>query len=233
MTHSQTRLLVASGIIAILILGIWITISSFSSSPDETRELSNEPSEADIGQLQAEKRQEREQASEAILKEHGARIQRLIELADTPDRDEFRYSDWHDSKHLAILLLAELRAGEAVDVLLEHLEYKNFHDIMTSYVSLAERHPAAEALSKIGIPAIGPTIEKLGRSAPNSRASQLCCWVIKKVLGAKLARARLEMAIEEARDEAVKQNLKAALPYFKTEQEKAAEERARGEKGAR
>ena len=182
--------------------------------------------------MQAEKRQEREQASDAILKEHRALIKHLIELSDKPDRAEFHYSDWHDSKHLAMLLLAELRAAEAVDVLLEHLEYKNFHDIMTSHVSLWERHPAAEALSKIGMPAIGPTIDKLGRCPPNSRGSQLCSWIIKKVLGAKLARVRLELAIEEAREDAVKQNLKAALPYFKTHEEKAAEERARLQKDA-
>jgi len=78
--------------------------------------------------------------------------------------------------------------------------------------------------------AVGPTINKLGAYAPNSKGSELCCWLLKKILGVKLARLRLQTAIEETRDEAVKQNLTAALPYFKTNQEKAAEERARKKK---
>jgi hypothetical protein len=88
-----------------------------------------------------------------------------------------------------------------------------------------------EALSKIGMPAVGPTIKQLGSSAPNSEGGQLCCWIIKDVLGARLAKVRLEIAIEDARDPTAKQNLTAALPYFKTQKEKADEERARRKKG--
>jgi hypothetical protein len=138
---------------------------------------------------------------------------------------------WHDSKHLATLLLGSLRATQAVPVLLENIEYKNPRSIVvTSRLGKGGWHPAAEALSKIGMPAVGPTVEKLGDYAPKSKASEICCWVLKEILGVRLARLRLQIAIEETRDEAVKKNLTAALPYFKTDQEKAAEERARAAK---
>jgi hypothetical protein len=90
-----------------------------------------------------------------------------------------------------------------------------------------------EALSKIGIPAVGPTIGKVGSYPSKSQGSELCCWILKKILGVRLGRLRLQIAIEETRDQAVKENLIAALPYFKTEQEKAAEERAEREKEVR
>jgi len=214
---------VVSTIIAILILGVWATISTISSS-------SSEASRPDFGGLQAEKRQEREKTSEVILKEHQRLIQHLIELSDKPDPSEFSPYNWHDSKHLAILLLGDLRAAEAVDVLLEHLEYKNPRELIGSYTDLGGHYPAAEALSKIGMLAVEPTINKLAGYAQKNKSSELCCWVLKKILGVKLARARLQIAIEETRDPTVKKNLTAALPYFKTEQEKAAEERARRKK---
>jgi hypothetical protein len=60
-------------------------------------------------------------------------------------------------------------------------------------------------------PSVGPTIEKLAGYAPKSEGSGLCCWVLKKILGVRLGRVRLQIAIEEARDPTVKQNLTAAL----------------------
>ena len=177
-------------------------------------------------------------AAETIRKNWSDTIQQLISSAardvkplSSSDPENIRYPR-HDSKHLAILLVGDMRAAQAVPVLLDNLEYPNPREPAGSYPNVDGLYPAVEALSKIGMPAIGPTIQKLGRCPPNSRGSQLCCWIINKVLGAKLGRVSLEMAIEESRDEAVKQNLRAALPYFKTEQEKAAEERARLQKDA-
>ena len=53
---------------------------------------------------------------------------------------------------------------------------------------------------------------------------------MKEILGPKLGKVRLEMAIEETKDETVKKNLTEAVPYFTNQQEKSAEERARREK---
>lgn len=223
----ETRILVVSTIIAILILGAWVTVSTLYSAPPEISVPPSEPSMSNFSGLEAEKREDREKASELILKQHQRLVQHLIELSDKPDPLEFSPYEWHNSKHLAILLLGDLRAVEAVHVLLEHLEYKNPRNIMGSYMDLGGYFPAAEALSKIGMSAVRPTIEKLGSYTKDSQGRRLCCWILKEILGVRLARVRLQIAIEESRDSAVKKNLTAALPYFKTDQERAAEERTR------
>jgi len=194
------------------------------------------PAAGDIVGLRSENLKEREKAAEAIRKESVERINHLLEFASEkvqrlyPDDPASPYP-WHDSKHLATLLLGDLRAIQAVPILLENLEYKNPRSFIQGLLlDQGGWYPAAEALSKIGMPAVGPTIEKLGGYTADSLGHQLCCWVIKEVLGARLGRLRVEIAIEEARDETVRNNLAAVLPYFKTEQEKAAEERAEREK---
>jgi len=188
--------------------------------------------QTNVVDLTTENLNDREKAAEAIRKERVQLIKQLIGLAAEkverlhPDDPKSSYP-WRDSKHLAVLLLGDLRAVEAVPVLLENLEYKNPRSIVTEYLDKGGWYPAAEALSKIGMPAVGPTIDKLGVSAQKSKSSELCCWVLKKILGVRLARLRLQITIEETRDEAEKNNLTSVLPYFRTEQEKAAEERAR------
>jgi hypothetical protein len=77
---------------------------------------------------------------------------------------------------------------------------------------------------------VGPTINKLGAYPPEARGNLVCRWILREILGVRLARLSLQIAIEETKDETVKTTLTAALPYFKTEQEKAAEERARQKK---
>lgn len=183
----------------------------------------------DVAQLESSQLQEREKSAEGIRKQHEGLATRLLELAGEkvealPSSDaRFVEYPWHDAKHLAILLLGDLRAVEGVPVLLDNLEYKN---PKSRYVDepLDESgwYPAAESLSKIGMPAVGPTVETLGSYEPNSEGSKICRWIIKEVLGARLGKVRLQIAIEETRDPTVKKNLTAVLPYFKTPQEKAA-----------
>jgi len=190
--------------------------------------------------LKSMNQQEREKAAEAIREQHQQLIQELIELAavkvkpvpskSTQDVEYIR----HAAKHLAIVLLGDLHAVEAVPVLLDNLEYRNPHILVfTSYLEEGQLYPATEALSKIGMPAVGPVIDKLGKFSEQEKGYSICCWIIKEILGLRLGKVRLEMAIEEAKDETVRKNLTAALPYFKTDQEKADEERAQREKAGK
>jgi hypothetical protein len=184
--------------------------------------------------LKSERLEVREKAAEAIRQERAELIRELIKLAGQkveplPSSDpRFTEYPWHDSKHLAILLLGDLRAREAIEVLLENLSYKNPRSLVSgAYLERGGWYPSVEALSKIGMPAIVPTIGKLATYEQDGLGRQLCCWVINKVLGPRLGKLRIEIAIEETRDATAKKNLEAALGYFKTPEEKAAEERAR------
>jgi len=178
------------------------------------------PSKVHVSSLKSASMQGREKAAEAVRKQRSDFIKELLELAaekvesgpsSNPRLVEY---PWHDSKHLSILLLGDLRSLETVPVLLENLEYRNPIRIAGSYFGEGGWFPAAELLWKIGMPAIGPTIKKLGGYDEDGMGRRLCCWVIKKVLGEKLGRMRIEMSIEKSRDRGVKQNLDAALSYF-------------------
>jgi len=194
----------------------------------------------DISGLMAKDIKDREKAAEAIRKEHAELVKQLIELAakkvEPLPSDDPRFVEypWHDSKHLSILFLGDLRAVESIPVLLENLEYENPRTtIIDEPLDPGGLCPAAEALSKIGMPAVGPVIDKLGKYGEQEKGHIICCWIIKKILVPRLGKVRIEMAIEETKDETVKKNLTAALPYFKTQQEKATEERSRREKAGK
>ena len=239
---SPRILILAMGflVVAIAAFGIGLRWSHDDLQAKDASASKSETSAVEkcISGLTAENLKDREKVAEAIRNERAKLAKQLIELAaekvePLPSSDlRFVEYPWHDSKYLAILLLGELRTVEALPVLLENLEYKNPRRLEGSYLDTGGWYPAAEALSKIGMPAVEPTIKKLGGYAQKNKGSELCCWVLKKILGVKLARARLQIAIEETRDPTVKKNLTAALPYFKTEQEKAAEERARRKKAS-
>lgn len=237
-TLRNLMLVIGFCVVAIAAFTIGLSISSNDRQPADTSSSKSRKfhERADVSRLTVEILQERERTAEAIRQERTELLMQLIELADQevgrldPGDPRSPYP-WHDSKHLAILLLGEFRAAEAVSVLLENLEYKNPRTLYVSEpLEPGGWYPSAEALSKIGMPAVEPTIKKLGGYAQKNKGSELCCWVLKKMLGVKLARARLQIAIEETRDPTVKKSLTAVLPYFKTEQEKAEEERARRKK---
>jgi hypothetical protein len=182
---------------------------------------------------------EQENAERTIREKWADTIRQLIKMAaqdvkplSPSDPENIRYP-WHDSKHLSILLIGDMRSAEAIPVLLDNLGYRNPAELAGSYLGIGGLYPAAEALSKIGMPAVGPVIDKLASYPPKSQGSEICCWILREILGARLARVRLEIAIEESHDPAVKERLAAVLPYFKTDQEKAAEERARREKAGK
>ena len=236
----NTRILIlATGFLAVAIVAFTIGASSPHTVLQSADVTTSNPEKSNehtiIAGLTTNNRKEREKAAEDIRAQRADLIKQLLEFAGEkveqhPDNPEPFYP-WHDSKHLAILLLGDLRAVEAIPVLLENLEYENPRKLW-SLVDIGGGHPAAEALSKIGMPAVGPTINKLGAYPPEARVNLVCRWILREILGARLARLRLQIAIEETRDEAVKRNLSAAaaLPYFKTPEEKAAEERARQKK---
>lgn len=188
-----------------------------------------------LDELKADSIKRREKAVELIVKERKELVNELIRLA----KEEVEVVDpntplivypWHDSKHLAILLLGKLRAVEAVSVLVENIEYRNPRERWVRYGDIAGLYPAVEALSKIGMPAIGPTIEKLAEYHKDGRGRANCWCVITTVLGPKLGKLRLQLAIEEAEDETAKRNLRAAFSYFPRHREEAAEEKTREQK---
>jgi len=215
MKYLKCTSLVLCGIVCGMIVSYW-TMGAKGWQPAE-----------DLLRLQAEKREDREKARLSLNQGSQELIKGLVRLADQAHSGRASYSNWHSSKHLAIFAVGDLRAVDAVGVLIKDIEFFDPCDPVGSTLGWGERYPMAEALGKIGMPSVGPTIEKLQGYEKDGFGRRLCCWVINDVLGQKLGRIRLEMAIEVAKDPAAKKNLTAALAYFKTDEEKAAEERAK------
>lgn len=165
----------------------------------------------------------------AIVDDRQTDIKILIDLAGRePQGRRFKsggqeYVEYppQDTKHLAMLLLGDLRAPEGVSVLLRDIEYRVPKTPSRGYeLGLIEGpgwHPAVESLIKISMPSVGPVIGKLGGCADNSLGRRLCLVVLKDILGPRLAKARLEIGVEEAKDETARANLKAALEQFESQ----------------
>lgn len=184
---------------------------------------------------------DREYAAHAIRSARTELIKRLLGIVEAAGQSQRKPSmqepvehPWHESKHLAIFLLGDLRASDAIPRLLENINYLNPRTIYVSEpLDIGGWYPAAEALSKIGMPAVDPIVAALSQLDPKSKTADTCCWILREILGVKLARARIQIAIEETRDASVRERLQAAFPYFRTPQEKAAEERAAQNEAAR
>jgi len=193
---------------------------------------------AEVKDLKSSDLKQREAEANKIKKERQKMVSQLIELAKEDVKPIRKRTPnfpgvypWHDSKHLAIMLVGEFRAIEAIPVLIENIEYINPKSIVSDeMISIVDYSPSAEALVKIGMPTIEPVIEKLGTYDRDCLGRQICAWIIKEVLGVKLGRYKLQLAIEETKDAKVKKNLQAVLPGFKTLQEQLNAERTRREK---
>ena len=120
-------------------------------------------------------------------------------------------------EYLAIVLLGDIEANKAVPVLLDNLEYKNIYVVYSgSYTDPERLYPSAIALTKIGTPVIEPTIKKLSKFNKNEAGHKICCWILKEILGAKLAKASVQIAIDETLNVIEKQNLNDAISIINT-----------------
>lgn len=166
-------------------------------------------------------RQGRERTAQAIRDERTRVINDLIRVAATKEISPPEGAGgfpkdgvWHGAKHLAILLLGDLRASEAVPVLMRNLGYRNpektdLPRLRLKYSGFA--YPAANSLSKIGVPAVPPLLEELKTLEEAEPKRAICIWTLKSILGKELAKSYLGMAIKEAEDDKSRGNLKAAL----------------------
>jgi hypothetical protein len=178
----------------------------------------------DIDGLKSSSLKEREKTVAAIRQERDAAISQLLQLASQKIEPSFRTSTpfqeypWKDSKHLAILLLGDFRATEAVAVLIDNMEYYNPESKTASLQMRDSSFPAVGALIKIGMPAVDPVVRKLGSYEKECLGRDNCLWILKYILGDKLLRAELEIAIDEANTPEAKANLKQALAQWKRTQ---------------
>ena len=190
----------------------------------------------DLGGLKSKDKKERENTANLIRKNQKEMIQKLIEYAGekvNPISGEYPH---HDSKHLSIILLGDLRAIEAMPVLIDNLEYENTEYFSTlqyrGMPTTADKYPAVESLIKIGLPAVDPVIKKMASYDKEGLIKNHCVVILNGILDVRLAREKLKISIDESKDPIFKRNLENVLPLFKTKQEKFAEELAERKKSS-
>lgn len=163
----------------------------------------------------------RVRARTTILRERISLVQGLIDTvrcgtdANALTGMEILYGG---SKHLAILLLGDLRAPEAIPVLAVSImcRVRPLYGSYGATSTIVAQYPAADSLAKIGTPAVPTILARLGRCTdPLER--QICVWILTQIEGSDLAKFLVSKAIRECDVSFVKANLQAALEYFDKE----------------
>lgn len=181
-----------------------------------------QPERDPIELLQSADPAQRFAARSRIVQERRVLVQSLIKIArsgadETPSKraELLRLTS---PKCLAIKLLGEMRAEEAISSLVQNLTYRVDPRLggSSGRLEVGAWYPAAASLAKIGNPAMPNLLEFLGKSTdPVER--HLCVWILIRIDGRDVARFRVEKAIESSRLSQMKANLEAALEYFDKE----------------
>ena len=176
-----------------------------------------------IGSLQSADPTQRVSARTRILKERRSLVRSLMIIAQTQTRvtpsEQAELLRLTSPKYLAIRLLGELRAEEAIRTLLRNLTYYVDMSIAGSLGGrgLGARYPAAGSLAKIGNPAVPKLLGFLSGSTDRLEP-HLCVWTLIRIEGRDVARLRVEKATKDCRPYGnAKANLEAALEYFEKE----------------
>jgi len=107
---------------------------------------------------------------------------------------------------MAILLLGRFRAVEAVEVLLERIDY-----MYTDCRILEEKHPAVRALCMIGRPVTGELLEFIPHQ--NRKRAILMAHVLRKIEGKEAAISMLERLHSNEKDQDKKKRLMDCIEY--------------------
>ncbi len=175
-----------------------------------------------IEALRSPTMEERAKAMSEIRRQRIDLIRALIDIVATASDEESTSKDewrrWQSPKYVAISLLGELRAEEAVNVLAWNITWRvrlTYGGYETG--SISRQFPAAYSLARIGSPAVPKILSKL-RMTKDPLERHLCVWALvameQWMEGRAVARFRLLKAIEGDILSGMKPNLEAALPYL-------------------
>ena len=214
----------------IIKLTVCISISILCLSFGNTKQSNTNTSQDDIRQyingLQSKDSNEREKANKSVREYYAQLNDELIKLVsvklEPEPSKEVQKKDFskYYAKELAIVLLGDMRSAKAVPVLMENLEYSNpFSGYLggaSSSLPIGSGNSAAGSLVKIGLPAVELIMEKFSHFGMNDRGSEICCGILKAILGINLAKARIQIDIDGTKDETIKKNLKDVLSFIET-----------------
>ena len=120
-------------------------------------------------------------------------------------------------KELAIIVLGQYRASEAVPFLVQHLEWDYSIDMMfyggwprNSAESTAAMSPVGQALVNIGVPAISAVLDKIAET-DDPKITESCVRVCRAAEGPEVTRFRLQGRLEKETKQKQKDRFQSAL----------------------
>ena len=205
-----------------MIIACMIEACVFANSTEQITTVEKvEISKQFLNILQSENEKEREDGASNIKEQYSKLIDGLIEIAskqiEIPKTVQDMEYIQHETKYHSIILLGDLRAAKAVPVLLDNIEYVNPNiTVVSGLLEIEHIFISAGALIKIGIPVVEPVLDRLSMVNNDRRKVSVYCEILNKILGSKLVKYRIQITIDETKDETAKKNLGDALSYIET-----------------
>jgi len=134
---------------------------------------------------------ERERCAQEIRDGRRKTIEALLQVFPA-ERADVRGTD-RDPFFLAVRLLGELRAREAIPKLLEHLDYER--DTRFGKEGPGARYPCALALSQIGGVEVADAVARQIADEPDATRRAVRTWLLYAMLGVPLGTAQLELQL--------------------------------------
>jgi hypothetical protein len=153
-----------------------------------------------VDKLKSDDKNARQKAVEQLVDQRRATIKALMELAEL----DLQKNQTKGSSELAIDLLGELRSVEAVDFLINRIDFSPMTLLWSDQKHAG--YPCVNALIKIGKPASLGTVARLGSPDLTATQRRLLLTVLNGVEGKKLA----VFLLEDARDHAESERTKTA-----------------------
>jgi hypothetical protein len=167
-----------------------------------------------IEQLMSQDQKTRMSAHDELLAERQRSIRSLIALIEKKSPDS-RWLELDSSENLAIRVLGEMRAVEAIPTLVKWATPpKGGYNIFNLGVS-PSNSPAVQALVKIGKPA-EPALLEVVKQSPQREIWSISLIILQKIEGPKCLEVILEDAIAKETDAAAKTNLQEGLRRLKS-----------------
>ena len=151
-------------------------------------------------------------AAQELREKRTSLIKCLLVIAEK----QIKAGELHSSKELAIELLGEFRAEEAVPLLVSEIEFEAPVKILGD-LDVAAAYPAARALAKVGIPAVEEIVRRLEGPASEKRM-KLFATVFRLVDGDDIAVLRAELALKKAEGQQQKKNIEQLIELLKAKQ---------------
>lgn len=158
-----------------------------------------------VHKLKSDDKNAREKAVEQLVDQRRATIKVLMELAGL----DLQKNQAKGTSELAIDLLGEFRSAEAVDLLINRIDFSPMTLIWSDQKHAG--YPCVNALIKIGKPASLGTIARLGSPDLTDTQRRLLLRVLNGVEGKNLAVFLLENARDHAETERTKKAYVTAL----------------------